>query len=205
MKKLCLVMAFALFTLVFAGCESGKSEDLYAKGLEITQLMKEMVDSESYMEIMGAPNMIEDRGSEMSELELSDPVAVYEISLPDIDEFVIKSGFADLSDWNKLSPALKNQLKNRMGFATVANLINASYGSDAIAFCSLYNAIIRNDSSFGEEPVTYLYVFDTDTAVAVTFSGYSAQGIFLFAEDLYSTDGLDEIFEPFGIEYKNIK
>ena len=40
----------------------------------------------------------------------------------DADELVVKSGLADISDWSKLSPELKDQLKNRVGFATVATV-----------------------------------------------------------------------------------
>ncbi len=205
MKKIVSAVAVLSLILCFVGCSSGKSADLYTKGLEVSTLMEEMLGNESYMNIMGAPNMVEEKVSQVSKIELSEPVDVYELSLPDASELALKSGFVDLSDWSKLSPSLKEQLENRIGFQMVANLINASQGSDTIAFCSLYTAIIRDDGILCKKPVTYLYVFDIDTAVAVTFSGYLAQGNFLFADDLYSTESLDELFKPFGIGFKSIK
>ena len=207
MMKKAIITAVAVLQILicFAGCSSGENAGLYQKGLEVSKIMEEMVDSESYANIMGAPNMLEEKRSQAAQVELSEPVCTYELILPDKDELVVKSGMADISDWAKLSRPLKEQIGNRVSFQTFASIINASMGSETLAFCSLYTAIIKDESIKCSSPVTYLYVFDIDTAVAVTFGDGSATGCFLFAKDMYSTKGLDELFEPVGIEYKNIK
>ncbi len=198
-------MVLILMSLSFVGCSSGKSDDLYTKGLEVTNIMEEMVDSENYANIIGVPNMGDEKKAQVAQVDLSDPVAVYELSLPNIDELIVKLGFEDYPDWIKLTPSLKEQIENKMGFATFANMINSAQGSETIAFCSIYTAIIKDKSIACEKPVTYLYVFDIGTAVAVTFSDGAAQGNFLFADDFYSTEALDELFKLFGVGYKIIK
>ena len=204
MKKICLSLAIIMLALPFAGC-SAKKADLYKEGISVTTVMQEMVNSEEYADMMGVPNLLEDVTEKVKELDFSKPEYVYELSIPSAEELVKNMGIADTYGWDNIPETIKTQIKNRVGFATVANMINSIQGSECVAFCSLYSAVIKDDTISVKEPVTYLYVFDASIAVAVTFTNGSAQGNFIFSKDLYATTELEYIFDPFGISFAEIK
>ncbi|MBE6571262.1 MAG: hypothetical protein E7656_03305 [Ruminococcaceae bacterium] len=204
MKKICLFLAIIMLALPFAGC-SAKNVDLYKEGLSVASIMHEMVNSEEYADMMGVPNLLEDVTERVKELDFSKPESVYKLSLPTSEELVKNMGIADTYGWDNIPDTLKTQIENRVGFSTVANMINSTMGQEYIAFCSLYSAVVKNEAISAKEPVTYLYVFNAGIGVAVTFTDGLAQGTFLFEKDLFATDELEQTFAPFGIGFAEIK
>ena len=78
MKICCLLLCFASFGLV--ACE--KNIDLYQKGVEVTTLMGEMVNSKQYLKLIGS---MEDKIDLVKAKDYDSPTRVYQLSIPSLD------------------------------------------------------------------------------------------------------------------------
>ena len=205
MKKICFILAiFVVFTMFLPACAS-KTADLYDKGLEVVSVMEEMLNSREYGEIMGAPDLFKDLIVSVAETDFSYPAVVYKLSLPSTEVLIKKAGLADASLYSKLSDDLKEQIENRMNFATVASVINGTQGNEKLAFASLFSAIVNDKSIECEKPITYLYIYENGICVGVSFKNGTAQGNFVFLDDFSPETYMGDIFGSIGIEYSVIK
>ena len=190
---LSIILALAFIATLLCGChdkstiekkESNKStaseKELYNLGMDVVELMIEMVESDDYAELMGMTDHISTVREEVLYSDYSEPVKVYSITLPDIEKIIPKEG---REQWDNLSDNLKEQVKIRFSGATIANIMNGAYGVDSLAFAATYQASKKTDEIDLEEPLYYLYTFEDAPSILVTFSGKNAYGYFLFLEN----------------------
>lgn len=208
MKKLILQASFALlciFTIGFTGCK--KDVNLYQKGIELTTVMGEMANSESYLKLMGINDT-----SDFDQVKAKDydsPTRTYRISIPSFDTLAKETSNIDTVLFNELSDSLKEQIKVRVDFYTALNYVNSAIDVNAIYIASTliakktYNGTISSSSA-------YLYTFETGTPIVVVFEPFgnkqfTATGCFLFRDDATTLSKVREIFEPFGCNIENVK
>ncbi len=205
MKKITLLLALVILTVPLFSCSSYSGEkELYEAGIEVAKTMKQMMKSDEYAEIYGIGNMDEVRtfvdSIDMSGLD--DPDTVYSVVLPEAEKLYGEI-FADKEDWDDLDDVIRTQLEHRMGFPAIISLINSqNSGSSAIVAASSYMAIVKNEELSLEAPVTYIYVYESGTVIAVMFAeNGTAQGQFIFTKD---PQDIDELFEDFDCEVERL-
>ncbi len=209
MKKWLIKTSCVLLCFLFAGLVAcNNSPNLYQKGIEITTTMGEMVNSETYVEMMGVPS-----NSNIDLIKAKDydtPICVYKISSPSFDAFVQNLNL-DKTKLDELSENLKEQIENKYSFSTIINLLNQEvfniYGTDALVLSSSFVANKVFDGKISSSSM-YLYTFETGKAIAVVFTPFGenkfkASGHFVFTEDISSLSKAREIFEPFGCTVEN--
>lgn len=205
MKKiLSLLVLAAMAATALVGCAAGTSseQELYALGVDVVGTMKKLIKSNEYAEIYGVNEEI--RGF-MGSVDLSDydePEDVYAVTIPEISEFC-EEFLADADvDWDDLSDVVKEQLEAKVGLTTLITQINAQMGSNVIAAASMYLTVVEDEELKLDEPVTYIYVYESGAVVAVTFNRYgSAQGQLVFMDD---PDEIEDIFEDCGCEVREL-
>jgi hypothetical protein len=208
MKK--IVILSVIFMLILTpACSSKKeirSDDfLYDKGIEMISSMKEAALTESYIEGV-LPNEDNPFFSKVSEVVLEKPSKVYEIKLSKelLENQFSKNITADISKAFERSLVIKSK-------ESLALQVNSKSGADAIVFSSL--TAFKDAFSYPDlkEDVTYLYRYDEELSVMVTYSVYedavSALSYFMVhetMEDVKSVENLKVWFEE-NLNLKDIK
>ena len=200
MKK--TVLFFLLFALVFQFTACGGAakkqtgeQALYEIGLDLISVMDEMLRSEEYAQIIGASGW-ESLAETVNTNDYDTPSAVYSISLPDLTDLLRAVGVYDSELWEDLSGRLKEQIENKVSFSTIVSLINSRQGVQETAFSSVYTAIRHDKEIKVGKAVTYLYVFEEGTPIAVTFSKTGGvTGQFVFMEETGSLSEMRSVFE----------
>lgn len=203
-KKISCILLCLLFML-FSACNN--SPDLYKRGIEITTIMGEMVHSEAYGEMVNIPH-----GIDMDLVKAKDydtPIRAYKINVPTFESFVENTEIFNEEQLNKLSNNLKDQIENRDYFLYATTMLNNAYGPEGAVISSIFQASKIFDGKISS-PIVYLYIFEMGKAIAVTFKPFgekqfTAQGHFIFVEDLFSLSKVREVFEPFGCVVENLK
>lgn len=197
-KLLSLIILSAIALTALSSCASlgyYSEDELYELGTEVVGTMKKLIKSDEYGEIFGVASVLE-TAKTVDLSDYDDPEAVYAVTLPSIDELYEAIGASD-EDWDDLSDTVKEQLEARLGFSNIATMLNNRMGTSAIAASSIYIAMVKDENLRLEEPVTYVYVYES-VAVAVTFGKYeTAQGQLIFVED---TDDVEDMLEDFGCD-----
>jgi len=159
-----LLLALALALAIISGCYKEDTEEAYAHGLDLIELMDEIAESEICKEVFSADEKSMDLIKQAGAGDYTSPVAIYEIKLSSRTLEALTSYRADGS----LSTNLQNYLNDKATLA-VANYINAGGGTSAIAAASLCSV----QTSFYCEDVTsdtiYLYLFENGFPVIVSF------------------------------------
>lgn len=209
MKKWLIKIICGLLSLNFIVlCACNNTPDLYQKGVEITTIMGEMIESELYVEIM-CPSHVD--LTLVKAKDYDTPTRVYKISVPSYDTIIQKmvTDETKIDDFNELPDNLKEQIENKFSFPVITNLINSKSGSNGFVISSTF--IARNTYN-GKIPssVAYLYTFETGKPIVVLFAPFgdkqfTASGNFIFAENLSSLSEVRELFEPFGCFVENVK
>ncbi len=205
MKKLAFLLALVMISVAIVSCSSYSSENyLYSLGIEVAGTMKKLIRSDEYAEIYGIGDM-EDIKSFAESLDLSgldEPDDVYKVTLPEPEK--LYESFFDGDDWDELDEVVRTQLENMMNAQSVISKINTQKsGTSAIVVASVYNTIVKDEKLSLEKPVTYLYVYESGTVIAVTFGEHgTAQGQFIFTDD---PDEIDDEFEDFDCEVEKLK
>ncbi len=155
--------ALALSLSVLAGCAAAEENKLYDKGLEAAAQIKEMTESESYLQFMSGSQMITDHLKDAGAKDPQSPKAVYRIT---IEEALKVFGLDEIEGF---SDSLKDMLRDRC-YSAVAQQINAMGGAELIAASS----VCTTSKSFRDEAfhgnVIYLYVYEDAAPVMVSFS-----------------------------------
>ena len=212
MKKWLIKIICGLLSLNFIVlCACNNTPDLYQKGVEITTLMGEMIESELYVEIMGSSHV------DLTLVKAKDydtPTRVYKISVPSYDTLIQKMATDEtnetkIDEFNELPDNLKEQIENKFSFQVITNLINSKSGSNGVVISSTFNARNTYNGKISSS-VAYLYTFETGKPIVVFFEPFgdkqfTASGNFIFAEKLSSLSEVRELFEPFGCFVENVK
>ena len=209
MKRfLLLITALSLLTGL-AAC--GKAEpkassatELYEAGLELISVMEEMIQSQEYAAIMGSPS-IDSMATDADTGDYDSPIAVYQISMPNITAYLKRTNAQNMELLNSLSRNLRKQVENRFSFSVMINYINSTKGNNAIAFSSIYVATDKNDDLRIDEPTVLLYIFEEGIPIAVSFSEYGAMhGQFVFLEDNFNYSTLKAFFKELDCTVKRV-
>lgn len=210
MKKWLIKIICGLLSLTFITfCACNDTPDLYQKGVEITTIMGEMIESELYVETMGPSHV------DLTLVKAKDydtPTRAYKISVPSFDTFIQKMGTYDktqIDEFNELSDNLKEQIENKFSFQIITNWINSKSGNDELVISTIFNARNTYNGKISSS-VAYLYTFETGKPIVVLFAPFgdkqfTASGNFIFAKNLSSLSEVRELFEPFGCFVEKVK
>ena len=202
MKICCLLLCFASFGLV--ACE--KNIDLYQKGVEVTTLMGEIVNSKQYLKLIGS---MEDKIDLVKAKDYDSPTRVYQLSIPSFDILCQKFKTMDTSSFDELPDNLKEQIKAKFNFYLVLNNINNQYPDwDALVISSVLTADKTYNGKISSS-TAYLYTFETGKPIVVVFEPFgdkqfTAKGYFIFADDVSTLSNVREIFEQYGCSVENV-
>ena len=209
-KKICICTAIMIM-LVFAMTACGKKNgaDLYEKGLELTEVLVEAVESDEYWENMGIGSdeffsYVED----MREGKYTEPKKVYVLTVSD-------KGMENLLeelDMEDASEKLQKTIIYKM-FGSIATRFNAQMGSTPLAVSSVYNVSTSFVCNDAQESCAYIYEYKKGLPVVVTFAvgednAVTATAGFLMSidllEDLEETLDDTEFYEEMGIEIEEL-
>ncbi len=207
MRKDLLAVLFMAAMLGLSGCgnaaadggeEVKKAEkSLYDHGLDLVDLMEEMVESDTYRQIYTASGEIETVLKRAAEGEYDEPKAVYKITLP--EEMIYE--LAEIQGMGDMSEELKNYMGGRTALA-LASQINGAAGVNAIAASSICTAgkTFVHPALDGQE--IYLYTFSHGAPAFVVFNEgeddtVSANSTFIFNEN-FKTGTPEEVEAYFG-------
>lgn len=186
MKKKILVVLFVILILSLTACGSKKEQvSLYERGLEVVDLLDEMADSQSYVQMFTGNTQISEVIQSNTNGDYSKPQAVYEVVLQ-------KDNYQGLLGNEDTQRAMSDELERIMEKKVNASLttqINAYSGSENLAastICTVGISFVNNEV---KEDVIYIYVYENTAPVAVVFLQegndiVSANGSFLFGEEL---------------------
>jgi len=204
MKKVMSVIAIciiACLTVIFSGCS--KTADLYDLGLQMTIQMEELVKSDYYAELAGLNDSMKPEREKFIANDYDTPVKVFSISILDSKKILENLGEISEDKWNALNPSIQEQILNKVSMQTILNYVNFKYNSGStFAVISNYTAKKQFENYSLKENIVYLYMFETGTPVAVTFTGYNggieAQSQFLLLPQTSTLSDIRELFTPFG-------
>lgn len=190
------VLAAAVIAAGLSACGStggSRTADkgLYEKGLELIQLLDEMVQSEEYVGLYTDSSDIKEIVHEVSKGDYTAPKAVYAIS-------VSEENLANLADLDALEEA-SDELRHFMMQKMLASLVTQMNGMKGVANLAAASVCTVEETFVSEEAadVVYLYTYEDATPVTVTFiegedKTVSAAGTFAFF-DGFSGENIEEI------------
>ena len=186
MKKKNLVIFSVILILSLTACGSKKEQiSLYERGLEVVDLMDEMADSQSYVQMFTGNAKISDVIQNNTNGDYSKPHTVYEVVLRK-DNYQGLIGNEDIQ--TTMSDELERIMKKKVN-ASLITQINAYGGSENLAASTICTAGISFVNKEEKDDVIYIYVYENTAPVAITFLQegndiVSANGTFMFGEEL---------------------
>lgn len=154
---LSLMLAFAALT----GCGAKPAASLREKGLELAEAMSALAGSQEYRDAVSASAELGDVITRMAG-DYSAPKAVYAVTLSEgTVEALLGTGETlpeSLADWfmGRACASIGNMIASKQGVSALAAAASVSYGRSFV-----YAGL--------EKPVLYLYQYDGDYSVAVSF------------------------------------
>ncbi len=200
MKKSTGITVSALLSvLVLSACGNNKSntetKSLYTQGLEVIQLMTEIIQNEEYINLT-ATDSTKSAIQELAEGDYSAPKAVYSIQTSDteLEKLAEMNGFGNISD------NMKSFIFPKI-YGSLINQINGKGGVEDIAVAGICTAGKTFVNENADENIIYLYTYENTAPIAVTFikgddNSVSANGSFVMYEE-FTCDSADEIEEFF--------
>ncbi len=198
------VLVISGWVLSFSACgkKEGNAEtkSLYTQGLEVVQLMSEMVQSEEYIGMYTDNSDIKSVIQNISTGDYTAPKAVYAISIADENLAII----GEIRNLSHISTELKTFLTHRI-FGSVMVQLNSMSGVESLAaasICTIGKTFVNKDV---KEDVIYLYTYDNAIPIAVTFivgedQTVSADGVFIMY-DAFTCESVEEVKSLFRILY----
>ena len=196
-KSICSLLIMTIF-LGIAGFAQAEP-DYYHIGLEVTSVMSEMADSETYLSLLGTLSAWRDVREAVNTGDYDKPIAVYAVTLDNPESFLrdmIAQDQDSNNQWNSLSESLQEQFLNRVSISTVcSNIVNGQAGIASISFAISTQAYIKSSNLTEEKTISYLYLFEKGTPILVTFGYHAASGTFVFipAESQRSVESLKAV------------
>ena len=199
MKKKILVVLFVILILNLTACGSKKEQvSLYERGLEVVDLMDEMADSQSYVQMFTGNAKISDVIQNNTNGDYYKPQTVYEVVLRK-DNYQGLIGNEDIQ--TTMSDELERIMKKKVN-ASLITQINAYGGSENLAASTICTAGISFVNKEEKDDVIYIYVYENTAPVAITFLQegndiVSANGTFMFGEELMNLteESILQLFE----------
>ncbi|MDE6539981.1 MAG: hypothetical protein K2K66_07305 [Ruminococcus sp.] len=213
MKK-AIKTAIATIVLVsvlgLSACGNSKSnpetKSLYAQGLEVVQLMNEMIQSDEYINAI-ATDSLKTTIQELADGNYSKPKAVYSIYASDKE--IAK--LVEFKEFDNISDNLKSFVSSKFCNSLI-NLINSRGGAEDVAvagICSAGKTFVNENVG---ENIIYLYTYDDAVPIAVTFitgedNSVSANGVFVMYDDFpcNSADEIKEFFNYITVEINEVE
>ncbi|MDE6169071.1 MAG: hypothetical protein K2G28_11520 [Acetatifactor sp.] len=209
-KLMCLTAAVMILLFALGGCagtdgQESRGKSLRDHGMDVISVMEEMVKSSDYADLMGnSADAVEEIRADLAAGDYASPLAVYEVSCPDIQDVLALTGGSGIMDG--FSEGLRNHLNNRAA-STLINLLNTRSGYASLAAASVYTA---GKTFVCEKPqgnTLYLYTFENGYPITVTFTAgednsMTATGTFLILEDfdIQAAEQLMTLLKGFGFE-----
>ncbi len=213
MRKLPAIILSLTFLLALVGCgkaannaEPKSSKSLYAKGLEIVQVMSEMTQNEEYVDIYTGSSEIKTIIQNIGIGDYSSPKAVYSISVTDENWAAME----ELNGLDSASKELKTFLTQRV-FGSLMTQINGRSGVENLAaasVCTVSNTFVDKNAT---DDVIYLYTYENAIPVAVTFvigenQAVSPSGVFVMYDEFScgSVEEIESFFSNITVDVKEI-
>ena len=159
MRKLPAIILSLTFLLALVGCgkaannaELKSSKSLYAKGLEIVQVMSEMTQNEEYVDIYTGSSEIKTIIQNIGIGDYSSPKAVYSISVTDENWAAME----ELNGLDSASKELKTFLTQRV-FGSLMTQINGRSGVENLAaasVCTVSNTFVDKNGKDVKDVIT---------------------------------------------------
>lgn len=197
MKKI-LIMGILLMALGLTACGgNAESVSLHDQGLEIIELMTEMVNNESYVQNFTASEEILTIVEEISNGNYDVPREVYEVNLGDNLTGLL---FGENESQITMSDKLKRVMEKK-AISAVVTQINAYGGATNLAASTVCTAGTSFMNDKLEQDVIYIYLYEDAKPVVVTFLSegngvVSANGCFLMIDET-ETFGENELISLF--------
>lgn len=207
-RNIFVVLALIGIVCLCSGCSTQKNDEksLYAQGIEIVSLMKEMVENEDYLDIYTENEAILQHLSGAGPADPTKPKAVYEISVPE-DELMQLFQLEKNTDF---SDSLKSFLKART-YSAFASELNAMGGAELLAASSICTTVKNFISTDFTGNVLYLYLYENSAPVLISFSSNSenivtATGNFILCEAFNSRtkEDIEAFFEYISVDVKEV-
>lgn len=204
MNKKKIILLTMMLLIALSGCAGPENskKSLYEHGMDVIELMEEMVDSSSYGSLMSDATEIEQMRQTLAAGDYTAPQAVYEIEVPTLGDILAYAESETITE--SFSDPLKKMLDNRSA-SSLVNLVNSRTGAAALATSSVYTAAKTFVSSETKESTVYLYTFQNGNPIAMVFttgedSTVTATGTFLMAGgfDAASVEQLQALFLEAG-------
>lgn len=213
MRKLPAIILSLTFLLALVGCgkaannaELKSSKSLYAKGLEIVQVMSEMTQNEEYVDIYTGSSEIKTIIQNIGIGDYSSPKAVYSISVTDENWAAME----ELNGLDSASKELKTFLTQRV-FGSLMTQINGRSGVENLAAASVYTVSNTFVDKNATDDVIYLYTYENAIPVAVTFvigenQAVSPSGVFVMYDEFScgSVEEIESFFSNITVDVKEI-
>lgn len=201
LKKAICVCLIVLLALYASGCggaryAKGTNKSLYEQGLDIVELLVEMVNNETYLHVFTADTELLNTLSAVSKGDFSSVQQVYAITAG--ADFY--DGLNELGIMDEMSESLLKSVKSRAMASQMAQ-VNAYGGANCLAAASICTASksFVNDSI--QEDTVYVYTFENAVPVAVAFTvgddgAVSASGNFILYDgaENFTAQELKELF-----------
>ena len=206
-----IVVVALIFAIGLSACGSSGSDSetksLYSEGLEIVQIMSEMVQSESYINLYTGDSSVQSIVQSLANGDYSSPKAVYAISVPEKSLEVM----AELDTLDNASENLRSFALKRV-FGALMTRVNAMSGVENLAAASICTVSKTFVDENVDGDIIYLYTYDNAVPIAVTFmvgdnKSVSANGVFVMDDELSldSAEEIETLFDGFTVEVTEIK
>lgn len=164
----CLALTLLLLSTACIGCAepSPEAQTLYARGLQLVELVAEMAENESYFKLLSGSPELWDTLSPARAEDYAAPCAVYRVRITDDALY----GLAGLDDPGKLSAALQAQTASRL-LAALPSQLNACGGASTLAAATICTAGTCFVEPLFAENTLYLYVYESAAPIMVAFTG----------------------------------
>ena len=210
--KRIFISTMIMIMLVFAmtACGKKKGNDLYEKGLELTEVLVEAVESDEYWESMGISDEYFSYVEEIREGKYKEPKKVYMLTVSDegVENLLEELGM----DMEDVSEGLQQAIADMM-FGSMGNIINGHMGSARLAVSSIYKVATSFVCEDAKESCVYIYEYKKGLPVIVSFivgedNAVNATASFLMSadllEDLEETLEDTEFYDELGIEIEEL-
>lgn len=175
-------------------------------GMDVINLMDEMLRSDEYLTMMTSAAEFQDIVEEMRTGDYAEPENVYKIAIPnDVLGSMLQVLGEDTGVLDGMSDTLYKALNKKVA-AGMVNQLNAQAGVTHLALTSIFTANKVFVSDEADQDYIYLYTFENGYPIVVTFTmgeggAVTASGSFFMNEEISfeSVDEVKSLLEQVGI------